>query len=355
MDSFPVTSTRITRQIACNLVRRAFNRMPVNELRSRLSGVLTIGPTRRQAVSACGRPADVRAARCWAWSSGTIALGRRLMRLLPEDDFDNQPLCGQGGSVVLVADVRLDNRDELVRALNIFSTRARLLSDADVLLAALERWDEACLERLVGDYAFIRWDSARRQLLLARDPLGQRPLHYHHGTRFFAVASMPKGLHALPEVPYAPDQERTAEWLASVPRSGTKSYFSSVERVEPGHVVSVTPNGVRARRFWLPRRHAISLRGPLEYAEALRERLDDAVRCRLRGARDVAAHLSGGLDSSAVSATAARLLAPSGGRVVAFTAVPREGYDGSPPEAASLMKRRWRLPQRLFIRTWSMC
>ena len=265
------------------------------------------------------------------WSSGTIALGRRLMRLLPEDDFDNQPLCGQGGSVVLAADVRLDNRDELARALNISSTRARLLSDTDVLLAALERWDEACLERLVGDYAFIRWDSARRQLLLARDPLGQRPLHYHRGTRFFAVASMPKGLHALPEVPYAPDQERTAEWLASVPRSGTKTYFSGVERVEPGHMVSVTPNGVRARRFWLPRRRVISLRGPLEYAEALRERLDDAVRSRLRGARDVATHLSGGLDSSAVSATAARLLAPSDGRVVAFTAVPREGYDGSPP------------------------
>jgi asparagine synthase (glutamine-hydrolysing) len=261
------------------------------------------------------------------WSSGSVALGRRLMRVLPEDAFDRQPLVGGGGSIVLVADLRLDNRDELVRALSISETRAHLLSDADILLAALERWDEACLDRLVGDYAFMRWDSAGQQLLLARDPIGQRPLHYHRGNRFFASASMPKGLHALPEVPYEPDQERITKWLAAQNDVGTKSFFSGVERVEPGHLVRVTAAGVVTRRFWLPRRRTIALKGPQEYAEALRERLDEAVRSRLRGARDVAAHLSSGFDSSAVSATAARLLAPSGGKVVAFTAAPREGFD----------------------------
>jgi asparagine synthase (glutamine-hydrolysing) len=266
------------------------------------------------------------------WSSGSVALGRRLMRLLPEDSFDRQPLIRRG-HVVLVADLRLDNRDELARLLNIAQTSARLLSDADILLAALERWDEACLERLVGDYAFIRWDSIKHQMLLVRDPLGQRPLHYHRGNGFFAVASMPKGLHALPEVPYGPNQDRITKWLALQQDVGTQTFFRGVERVEPGHVVSVTPIGVLTRRFWLPRRHTIVLKGPQEYAEALRERLDEAVYSRLRGARDVGAHLSSGFDSSAVSATAARLLAPRGGKVVAFTAVPREGYDGpSPPD-----------------------
>ena len=86
--------------------------------------------------------------------------------------------------------------------------KARQSSDAAILLAAIERWEESCFEHLVGDYAFALWDAARRRLILARDPLGQRPLHYFHSNGFFAFASMPKGLHALAEVPYAPDEEQ---------------------------------------------------------------------------------------------------------------------------------------------------
>ena len=261
------------------------------------------------------------------WSDGSVALGRRLMRLLPEDAFDRQPLIGGEGRYVLVADLRLDNRDELCTVLRIPPPQARILSDAAILLAALERWDESCLERLVGDYAFAVWDGARRRLLLARDPLGQRPLHYHRSSKFFAFASMPKGLHALPGVPYAPDEERIAESLALLPETGTQSFFVGIERIELGHVVEVTANGVSSRQHWQPRRRHVAFRRPEDYSEALRDLLNQAVQCRLRGAKDVGASLSGGLDSGAVVATAARLLAPSGGKVIAFTGVPREGYD----------------------------
>ena len=109
----------------------------------------------------------------------------------------------------------------------------------------------------VGDYAFALWDSMRRRLLLVRDPLGQRPLHYHRGNKFFAFASMPKGLHALPEVPYAPDEDRIAESIVLMPETGTQSFFRGIERVEPGHVVTVTPAGLSARSYWRPRRQTV--------------------------------------------------------------------------------------------------
>jgi asparagine synthase (glutamine-hydrolysing) len=265
------------------------------------------------------------------WSDGAVALGRRLMRVLPEDSFDRQPLAGGGGRYVLVADVRLDNRDELIGALQIPVPQARSLCDAAILLAAIERWEESCFDHIIGDYAFALWDGVRQRLLLARDPLGQRPLHYHRGNGYFAFTSMPKGLHALAEVPYAPDEDRIAEFLVLMPETGPQSFFHGIERIESGHVVTVTPTSLVARRHWQPGRRRVTLHRPDEYAEALRDLLDQAVRCRLRGADDVGAHLSGGLDSSAVAATAARLLAPSGGRVIAFTAVPREGYDGPAP------------------------
>src|SRR5271169_4977127 len=185
-----------------------------------------------------------------AVSRGAVALGRRLAKLLPEDIYDEQPLIGGGGRYLLVADLRLDNRDELGAALNIRADYAKSMCDAAILLTAFEKWDEECCEKLVGDYAFAVWDIVEQRLLLARDFLGNRPLYYHRGDQFLALASMPKGLHALPEIPRAPDEERVAEFLTLMPEYGTQSFFRGVERVEPGTVVTFTRNGLGARRHW---------------------------------------------------------------------------------------------------------
>ena len=266
-----------------------------------------------------------------AWSDHGIALGRRLFRVLPEDRFDRAPMVSAEGRRVLVADVRLDNRDELADALGIASAEARTMADAAILLAALDRWDEEAVERLEGDFAFALWDSARQRLMLARDFIGQRPLHFHRGDDFVAFASMPKGLHALAEVPAAPDRDALARFLALMPEGGTHSFFAGVERVPAGALCIVTRDGISTHRYWQPDRTPLRLKRDEDYEEAVRSALDRAVSVRLRGAeRGVAAHLSGGLDSSAVAATAARLL-PSGGTVAAFTAVPRESYDGPIP------------------------
>jgi asparagine synthase (glutamine-hydrolysing) len=141
---------------------------------------------------------------------------------------------------------------------------------------------------------------------------------------------MPKGLHSLPEIPPAPDREAVASFLALIPEDGSETYFNGVSKVRAGEIVAVTRDGLKARRWWEPSTEPLRLKTTDDYAEALREHFDRAVAVRLEGAGPtVAAHLSGGLDSSAVAATAARLMAGSGGRVTAFTGVPREGYDSS--------------------------
>jgi asparagine synthase (glutamine-hydrolysing) len=260
-------------------------------------------------------------------SDGEVAIGRRLFRLLPEDRFDRGPVSGHGGSSLLVADARIDNREELCAALGLAAEEAAGLAESAFIMRVLERWGEDGVDRLHGDFAFAWWDGAGRRLVLARDFLGTRPLHFHRGNGVFAFASMPKGLHALPEVPVAPDEEAIARFLVLMPEEGTRSFFHGVERVPPGHVCIVTRDGVSFRRYWNPAHEPLRL--PREgYAEAIRAGLEKATAARLRGAGGhVATHLSGGLDSSAVTATAARLLAQDG-RVTAFTAVPREGYQG---------------------------
>ena len=266
------------------------------------------------------------------WEGGSVALGRRLFHLLPEDDFDRGPSISADGRYVIAADVRLDNRADLIAALALHRSEARQLCDAAIALAAWRKWQAEALDRLVGDFAFALWDDAERRLWLARDFLGQRPLHYHAADRFVAFASMPKGLHALAEIPYAPDEERIAEFLVLLPDHGARTFFQGIERVEPGHFVSITAAGVTCRRYWNPERRTIRLAGSGAYAEAARHHLDEAVAARLRRSRGgLGTHLSAGLDSAGVTATAARLLRPCGEALAAFTSVPRQGFDGPVP------------------------
>lgn len=266
-----------------------------------------------------------------AWMDGPVGLGRCLMRTLPEDRYDRQPLIGAGGRLVLVADLRLDNRADIAAALDVSPQAASVLSDADLLLGAYERWGEDCLARLVGEYAFAVWDAGRRHLLLARGPVNGRPLHYAHDGRLFAFSTMPKGLHALDEIPREPDEEALGWALDLTLRDETRSCFRNVRQVVNGSVVVIGEHGVRTRNFWAPPRRRIRLKRAEDYQDALRETLDVAVSSALRGASDVAAQMSGGLDSTSVTATAARLLAPSGGKVVAYTAIPGLGGDQQGP------------------------
>lgn len=269
------------------------------------------------------------------WSDGDISLGRHLFKILPEDNRDLGPQLGGDGTLVLAADVRLDNRDELATRLGISGPSLRSMPDSAVLMRALEAWGEDAVGRLVGDFAFALWDSRKRSLLLARDYVGQRPLHYHRGRDFFAFASMPKGLHALPEIPLAPDTDAVAEFIALLPETGTGSFFKGIERVQPGHMLRVGRGAVSEHRYWVPPTSVLRLKDDREYEEAVRVEMDRAVASRLRGADGkVGAHLSGGLDSSTVAATAARLMKERGS-VVGYTSVPREGYTGGLPNSFS--------------------
>lgn len=261
------------------------------------------------------------------WDGGEIALAHRLMRFLPEDRFDRQPLAGKGGRLHLAADCRIDNREELGRALGIDAADQAVMCDAAFILAALERWGEGALDRLCGDFAFAAWDGDARTLLLARDPVGNRPLHYHVGQGWFAFASMPKGLLALPDVPAGPDPARLLTWQMLLPLQGPNSFYKGVSRLEFGHLAIVDADGrLRDRRYWnpgaLPRRRRIQGN---EDADGLRDALDAAVKAQLRGVGGAALMLSGGLDSTALAGSAAPLLAAQGRRLAAYTNVPIAG------------------------------
>ncbi len=131
-----------------------------------------------------------------------IGLVHVLMRITPEDRYDRQPWRGASGATI-TADLRLDNRADVLALLGVPPADAAVWPDSRVVLTAWERFGDDLWPKLHGPFAVAIWDPRRRRLTLARDHLGLAVVMWHRSERFFAFATMPKGLFALPDVPRA--------------------------------------------------------------------------------------------------------------------------------------------------------
>ncbi len=278
---------------------------------------------RRMSVAQAG----VHSARSFSWTDEQIALGGSLLGLLPEDQFDRQPIWNQSRTLCLVADVRLDNRSDLARELHL--TQPELLADSDVLLAAWERWQGACLNRIVGSFAFAVWTPARQELFAARDHTGDRPLYFTRTEDFFALASMPRALLSLPGVRRGVQETRLVDALALANPNPRQSFYAGIERLPQAHMLRITPHAIECKPYWSPfDAPPVRYAKDSEYTDAFLEIFDRSVAARLRCNKTVVSQLSAGMDSSSVTVSAARALASQGKRLTAFTAVPRPGFLG---------------------------
>lgn len=262
---------------------------------------------------------------------GNAALGRNLRKALPEDDFDRQPIAGGGGRYLLVADVRIDNRDELIAKLGLDNRVASTMSDAALLMAAWEKWQLDCHEEMLGDHAFAVWDSMDSSLTLVRSAFAVKPLFYHVGFGFTAFASMPAGLLALSNVPRSLNFHHAAALAARYSYLGSSTMFESIRQVRHGHAVRLKGDSEQVIQLLRLAKPEPRFRKLADYGEALRAELDRAVGAQLRRhGGPAAAQLSSGRDSSAVTAAAALALARRGEELLAFTGAPQTGFQGLP-------------------------
>ena len=253
----------------------------------------------------------------YAATRDNAALGYASLEITPESRGEKQPVVHEPTGITLVASVRLDNRDDLNRALggDFMAGFLREVStppsadgsptDAQILLAAYLRWEEAFLPRALGDFALAVWDPRKPRLLLARDALGMRPLYYSSDSRRSAFASEVKQILALPGVERRINDTAVAGHLSSAHTPLDASFYQGIHQVEAATAVTLSPAGRQTHRFWtVDPGFRIRHRTEQEYVEHFRDIFLRSVRRRLRTDRIAGISLSGGMDSGSVAAAA---------------------------------------------------
>lgn len=246
------------------------------------------------------------------WTEGSVGLVHALLRTTPEGSAHPMAAHRRSQHIHLTADVRIDNREEVLQSLSVDKPSSAISDDA-ILLAAYKRWGTQLLDKVVGDFAFAIWDDQKKRLFCARDPIGIRPFYFHAGADTFAFASDVSALLGS-GIPRDVNDEKVYAFLCGIDHDVEATFYRSINRLLPAHAMVVDRDGERRTwRYWRPEETVIEWQGAhdAEYEEGFRHVFEAAVSSSLRSDKRAGILLSGGIDSSSIACTARHLRAGS--------------------------------------------
>ena len=243
------------------------------------------------------------------WLSTHVCFGHTRLAVV-DIEGGKQPMIRtrDGYDYTITYNGELYNTEELRQELLTKGYQFRGHSDTEVLLVAYMEWGYACLEKLNGIFAFGIWDSKKQTLFLARDRLGVKPLFYYQGANSLIFASELKGLLAHPEIPAEVDQEGLTEIFMLFPaRTPGHGIFKNIKELKPGYMLWQNRDTMSVQSYWqLPEaEHEDDFQTTVEKVRFL---VTDAISRQLVADVPVGTLLSGGLDSSIITAIAAKSL-----------------------------------------------
>lgn len=243
------------------------------------------------------------------WLDGSAGFFHALRFTTPESLEECLPYHDHANAVVITADARIDNREELGAELSLATSELAKMSDSELLLKGYLQWGEDLLQRLLGDFTFVIWNTQQRWLFCARDHFGVRPFYHTSIDDEFVFATDLKALLDHPRVPKRLNLERWLGAVSWVDPEQTATFYEGIYRLAPGTWLRVDEHGLVKRRYWtLDPERELAPRTNEQFAKEFRTIFTEAVRCRLRSAYPIGSHLSGGLDSSSVTCVAREVL-----------------------------------------------
>jgi asparagine synthase (glutamine-hydrolysing) len=266
-----------------------------------------------------------------------VGLGHRRLSII-DLGGGAQPIGNEDGTLQIVFNGEIYNFVELRKELEQAGHKFKTQSDTEVIVHGYEQWGRDCVKRFNGMFAFAIWDSRKRELFLARDHLGIKPLYYVTLGKQVLFASEIKSLLQHPECPRRLDEEALAELFTFRYVPSPKTLFQGIQKLPPAHWMLITRGGVRIERFWdwVPRE-----RKKWKEAELIEEYqvlLEDAVRLQMRSDVPLGLFLSSGIDSGVLLAIMSKY---SLGPVQAFTIGFQDGEKTNEVEDAKDLARRF--------------
>jgi asparagine synthase (glutamine-hydrolysing) len=270
----------------------------------------------------------------WHDPNARVGFAHRRLAIIDLSPRGHQPMWDATHRAIITFNGEIYNYRELKRELEADGFAFHSECDTEVILNLYLRDGPACLPRLNGIFAFALWDSRRRELVLARDGLGVKPLYYTQTNRGWLFASELKALLKVPGVDKALDFQALGCYLTFLYSPSPHTMLRAVRKLLPGHALTIPADGaIRSWRFYeLPYDQPIARMSAVDAMEETRNYIRQAVRRQMVADVPVGAFLSGGLDSSSVAAFAQESLGDQ--RLACFTI----GFNDAPPDIEGMVE-----------------
>ncbi|WP_275695609.1 asparagine synthase-related protein [Ferdinandcohnia quinoae] len=270
------------------------------------------------------------------WHKDKVFLGCHAQWITVESIGEQLPFYDYERQLVITSDAMIDNRSELFDQLGIDNTERKIMPDSQLILIAYAKWGDEVVKHLIGDFAFMIWDEKNQKLFGARDFSGTRPLYFYHSDQQFAFCTVMEPLLRLPYI----NKQLNEEWLAEYLAISTivdavdvvNTVIKDIQQVPPSHTVTVMDGKLKLTKYSvLSFGEKIRFKTDQEYIVAFRDIFQKAVDSRVRTFKRVGSHLSGGLDSGAVAAFAAKTLQQQNKRLHTYSSIPVEDFQDYTP------------------------
>lgn len=231
-----------------------------------------------------------------------IGLCHRRLSIIDLSSAGNQPMFSEDGNLVIVFNGEIYNYLELRKELEKKGYKFKTKTDTEVILALYQFEGPHCLDKLFGMFAIALWDKRKQELFLARDRIGKKPLYYYHNHKQFIFGSEIKSILEVETVPKEIRSDAIYDFFVYQYVPESKSIFKNIDKLKPGHYLTINKNGIDIKQYWDVSFKAQSTSGEDEISEGLLDVIDTCTKQRMISDVPLGAFLSGGVDSSGIVA-----------------------------------------------------